>query len=112
MAATQVGTGSLTLGAPATAASGTITVPVGAIVRSVRKGTGGAPITEDIMDSDGAFHTKLVFENRMDTLQVVLIGSAYTKKAGEEDGDYFIESVDVEHGQGALQTTITAIKIP
>jgi hypothetical protein len=115
MAATQIGTGLLTLGAPATAAAATIlTVPVGTIVRSVRIGSGGAPITEDIMDADGAFHTKLVFENRMDTVQVVLIGKAYTKKAGETDGSgtaYYVDSVDVEHGQGALQTTVSLTKI-
>jgi hypothetical protein len=115
MAATQVGTGSLTTGAPATAAAATIiTMPTGAIVRSVRIGSGGAPITEDIMDSDGAFHTKLVFENRMDTVQVVIVGKAYTKKAGDTDGSgaaYYVESVDVEHGQGALQTTVTLTKI-
>lgn len=123
MAATQIGIGGgtgtnpLTLGAPATAAAATIiTIPAGSIVRSVRIGSGGAPITEDIMDADGAFHTKLVFENRMDTVQVVLIGKAYAKKAGQSDGSgtppaYYVDSVDVEHGQGALQTTISLTKV-
>jgi len=115
MAVTQIGTGGLTVGAPATAAAATIiTVPSDAIVRSVRIGSGGAPITEDIMDSDGAFHTKLVFENRMDTVQVVIVGKAYAVAAGATDGSgsaYYVDSVDVEHGQGALQTTVTLTKI-
>jgi len=66
------------------------------------------------MDADGAFHTRLVFENRMDTVQVVLVGKAYTVKAGDTDGTgdaYYVDSVDVDHGQGALQTTVTLTKI-
>jgi hypothetical protein len=115
MAATQLGTGSLTLGAPATAAAvAIITVPVGAIVESVNIVPGGDVDKEDIADGDGAFHTCLLYEVRMDTVTVVLVGKAYTKKKGDLDGTgsaYEVTDVQVEHGRGALRTTISLRKI-
>jgi hypothetical protein len=115
MAATQLGTGSLTLGAPATAAAATIiTVPTGCIVESVTVNPGGSVDKEDQMDSDGAFHSTLIFEKRMDEVTVVLVGKAYTKSAGDTDGSanaYEVVSVSVEHGKAALRTTVTLRKI-
>ena len=115
MAATQLGTGSLTLGAPATAAAATIiTVPVGTIVESVSINPGGTVDKEDVMDGDGAFHTAMIYERRMDEVTVVLVGKAYTKAAGELDGSgsaYEVLSVAVDHGRGALRTTVSLRKI-
>ena len=115
MAATELGIGSLTLGAPATAAAETIiTVPAGCIVESVSVNPGGSVDKEDVMDGDGAFHTALVYEARMDEVEVVLVGKAYTKKAGELDGsgsDYEVLSVTAAHGKGALRTTVRLRKI-
>jgi hypothetical protein len=115
MAATQLGTGSLILGAPATAAAATIiTVPVGCIVESVNMNPGGSVDKEDVMDGDGAFHTALVFESRMDEVEVVLVGKAYTKKPGETDGSgsaYEVLSAPAVHGRGALRTTVRLRKI-
>ena len=115
MAATQLGTGSLTLGAPATAAAATIiTIPAGAIVESVTINPGGDVQKEDVLDGDGAFHTALVYENRMDTVSVVIVGKAYTKRKGETDGSgaaYEVLDVSEEHGKGALRTTVSLRKI-
>jgi hypothetical protein len=115
MAATQLGTGGLTLGAPATAAAATIiTVPVGCIVESVTVVPGGDVDKEDVMDSDGAFHSTLIYEKRMDNVTVVLVGKAYTKAKGETDGSgsaYEVTDVQVEHGKGALRTTVSLRKI-
>ncbi len=115
MAATQLGTGGLTLGAPATAAAATIiTVPVGAIVESVNVIPGGDVEEEDQFDGDGAFHTALIYERRMDNVSVVIVGKAYTKSKGELDGSgsaYQVRDVQVEHGKGALRTTVTLRKI-
>jgi hypothetical protein len=115
MAATQIGTGSLTLGAPATAAAATIiTMPAGAIVRSVRIGSGGAPITEDIMDGDGAFHTSIWYEKRQDTAVIVVVGADYTQLPGTVDPlitDYEIMSVEKDYSRGPIRSTITVKKI-
>ena len=115
MAATQLGTGSLTLGAPATAAAAAIiTIPEGAIVESVNIVPGGDVDKEDVMDGDGAFHTALIYEKRMNTVAVVIVGKAYTKAKGETDGTggkYEVTDVKVEHGKGALRTTVSLRKI-
>ena len=115
MAATQLGIGSLTLGAPATAAAATIiTVPADAIVESVTINKGGSVDKEDVMDGDGALHTVMIYERRLDEVTVVLVGKAYTKAAGELDGTgsaYEVLSVAVEHGRGALRTTVNLRKV-
>jgi hypothetical protein len=115
MAATQLGIGGLTLGAPATAAAATIlSVPTGTIVESVTVNPGGSVDKEDVMDADGAFHTTMIYERRMDEVTVVLVGKAYTKSAGELDGSgsaYEVLSVAAEHGKGALRTTVNLRKI-
>jgi hypothetical protein len=115
MAATQLGTGGLTLGAPATAAAATIlTVPTGTIVESVNIVPGGDVVEEDQFTGDGAFHTALIYERRMDNVTVVLVGQAYTKSKGELDGSgsaYQVRDVQVEHGRGALRTTVSLRKI-
>ncbi len=115
MAATQLGTGSLTLGAPATAAAATIiTVPSGCIVESVNINPGGDVQKEDVNDGDGAFHSCLIYEKRMTNVTVVLVGKAYTKAKGETDGTgdkYEVTDVSVEHGKGALRTTVSLRKI-
>jgi hypothetical protein len=112
MAVTQNGTGSLVVAGQAAAAATYITVPSGAIVESVTVNEGGSPDFEDVMDEDGAHHTRLTFEKRMHTATVVLVGKAYTKKAGEMDGTHYVESVSVEKVKGALRTTISVTKIP
>jgi hypothetical protein len=115
MAVTQLGTGGLTLGAPATAAAATIiTMPVGAIVESVTVTPGGSVEKEDVRDGDGALHTVLIFDNRCDEVTVVIVGKAYTKKAGELDGSgsaYEVLSAPAEHGRGALRTTVNLRKV-
>ena len=115
MAATQLGTGSLTLGAPATAAAAEIlTVPEGCIVEDVTKVPGGDVQKEDVMDGDGAFHTALIFEKRMDNVSVILVGKAYTKSKGDTDGSgsaYEVLDVQEQHGKGALRTTVSLRKI-
>lgn len=116
MASTQIGTGSLTAAGQATAAAAYITVPSGSIIESVTYNGGGSPQYEDQMDEDGAFHTRIVFENRMHTATVVVVGKAYaTAVAGGVDGssaNYFLESVSKESSKGPVRTTITLTRIP
>jgi len=114
MAITQHGIG-VEAGGQATKAAVFITIPVGAIIESVTTNPGGSPEIEDIMDADGAFHTRLVFEKGMHTASIVIVGKEYTKQAGEMDGantDYFIDSVSEEAGKSARRTTITVTKLP
>ena len=61
MAATQLGTGSLTVSGAAALAAVFIDVPADAIVESCTVNYGGAPQSEDIFDADGAFHTRCVY---------------------------------------------------
>ena len=111
MAATQLGIGSLTLGAPATAAASYITVPEGVIVESVSVNKGGSVEKEDVRDGDGALHTVLVFDARCTEATIVLVGKAYTVAPGELDGNFEVLSAPVEHGRGALRTTVTVRKV-
>lgn len=115
MASTQNGTGSLTVAGQAVKAAVFITVPSGAIVENVTTNPGGSPQFEDIMDENGAFHTRITFERGMTTATIILIGKAYTKAAGEMDGsgsNYYIESVSEEAGKSAYRTTISVTKLP
>lgn len=115
MAATQNGTGSLTLAGQATTAATYITVPSGSIIESVTINAGGSPIFEDVMDEDGAFHTRLTFEKRMHSATIVIVGKAYTKAAGEMDGtasNYYVESASAESSKGPVRTTVTVTRIP
>ena len=113
MAATQLGTGSLVVAGQAAAAATYITIPSGWIVESYNLGPGGSPDIEDVVDEDGAHHTRLVFEKGMSTGSVVLVGKAYTKSAGEIDtGKAYIETVNAEKTKGALRTTVTFTLIP
>lgn len=115
MAATQNGTGSLTAAGQAAAAATYITVPSGSIIESITINGGGSPQFEDVMDEDGAFHTRLTFEKRMNTATVVIVGKAYASAAGAVDGsssNYYVESVSAEKGKGAIRTTVTVTRLP
>ena len=61
MAASQDGTGSLTVGGQTALAAVFIDVPANAIVESCVVNGGGAPTYEDVEDADGAFHTRIVY---------------------------------------------------
>ena len=116
MAATQNGTGSLTVGGQATPAALVIDIPSGAIVESVTENPGGSPDFEDVMDVHGAFHTRITYEKTMKTATVFIVGVAYPTTAGNMDGpsteNYYIESVAEENSKGPVRTTITATLLP
>lgn len=115
MAATQQGTGSLTVGGQAALAATYITVPVGSIIESVTVNAGGSPQYEDVTDADGAFHTRITFEKTMHTATVVVVGIAYATAAGAVDGtssNYYIESSSAETSKGPVRTTITLTRLP
>ena len=113
MAATQTGTGSLTITDPATTAATYITVPIGAIVESVNITYGGSPQIETQYDSLGAFHTDIWYEKRQDEAEIVLVGKAYAKsEVGVTDvAAYEIISCVPEHSKGPVRTTIRVKKI-
>lgn len=112
MASTQLGTGSLTVAGQATTAGTYITVPTGAIVESVTLNPGGSPQYEDQMDEDGAFHTRLVFEKRMNTVTIVLVGVASSLTAGSVSlTNYYVESVSTESTKGPVRQTITLTQL-
>ena len=114
MAVDQKGTGSLTVAGQAAAAATYITVPAGAIVESITK-SGGSPQYEDVMDENGAFHTRLTFESGMQGATIVLVGAAYASAPGAVDGsssNYYVESVEEEKVKGPLRTTITVTRLP
>lgn len=112
MAATQNGTGSLTVGGQATKAGTYITVPAGAIVESVTVNGGGSPQYEDVNDADGAFHTRITFEKRMLTATIVLVGVEFTGDAGSMQlTNYYLESHAQETSKGPVRTTLTLTKI-
>jgi len=115
MAVTQSGTGGLTLGGQTVAAAVFVTVPANTIVESVTTNDGGSPIYEDVMDADGAFHTRITFEKTMTTATIVLVGIAYASAAGALDGsgsDYYVESVSEAKAKNAVQTTINVTHLP
>lgn len=115
MAATQNGTGSLTAAGQAAAAATYITVPSGAIIESITINGGGSPQFEDVLDENGAFHTRLTFEARMTTATVVVVGKAYVGTVGAVQGtsaNYYIESVSAETSKGPVRTTVTVTRIP
>jgi len=115
MAAAQNGTGSLTVAGTAAAAAAYITVPSGAIIESLTVQNGGNPIFEDVMDADGAFHTRITFEKTMHKATVVIVGKAFSKAAGAMDGsssNYYIESVSAETSKGPVRTTVTVTRLP
>jgi len=115
MAASQAGTGSLTLAGQAAAAATYITVPVGSIIESITINTGGSPVFEDVMDEDGAFHTRITFEARMHTASIVIVGKAFSTAAGTLDGsssNYYIESSSAERSKGPVRTTVSVTRIP
>lgn len=113
MAADQVGTGSLTLGAPATAAATYVTVPSGAIIENVSVKRGGDPQMETQFDSEGAFHTDIWYEKRQDTATVVVVGKAYGKSAiGATDvAGMEVMTIDEEYSKGPRRTTVGVKKI-
>ena len=114
MAATQNGTGSLTLGDPQTLAATYITIPTNAIVESVTENPAGDAQREDIKDSDGAFHTSIWYEKRQDTATIVVVGVDYTQLPGTVDAlvpDYEIMSVEKDYSRGPIRSTITVKKI-
>ena len=115
MAATQNGTGSLTVAGQAAAAATYITVPANSIVESITVMNGGNPIFEDVVDADGAFHTRITFEKTMHKATVVIVGKAFSKAAGSMDGsssNYYIESVSAETSKGPVRTTVTVTRLP
>ena len=117
MAATQSGTGSLTVGTQATGAAVVIAIPANAVVESYTTGPGGSPDFEDYQDEDGAFHTRITYESGMTTATVVIFGAPYTSKAAGVAGDgsdtsYYIESVQTEYTKGPVRSTITATLLP
>ena len=114
MAATQNGTGSLTLGDPQTLAATYITIPSGAIVESVTENPAGDAQREDQKDSDGAFHTSVWYEKRQDGATVVIVGADYTQLPGTVDAlipAYEIMSVTKEYSKGPIRATIVVKKI-
>jgi len=111
----QLGTGSLTAAGQAAAAAAYITVPTDSIIESLTVSNGGAPQYEDIMDEDGAFHTRITFEAGMHTATIVVVGKAFTKAAGVVDGsgsNYYIESTSAETSKGPVRTTINVTRLP
>ena len=114
MAATQVGTGSLTLGAPASAAPTYVTVPTGAIIESVNVVVAGDADMETQYDANGAFYNDIWYEKRQTGATVVMVGKAYTKVPGDLDGTgskYEVLTVAKEKTKGPVRTTITVRKV-
>lgn len=115
MAATQNGTAGLTVAGTATKAAVYITVPASSIIESVTVNPGGSPQYEDVVDTDGAFHTRITFEARMTTATVVVVGKACTQVAGDCGGtssNYYVESVSEETSKGPVRTTLNVTRLP
>jgi hypothetical protein len=114
MSVTQVGTGSLTLGAPQTAAATYIDIPAGGIVESVSVQLPGDGQMDTQYDSDGAFHTDLWYESRCTGATVVVVGAAVVAAIASLVGTgdkYEVMSVAVEYGKGPIRTTVTVKRI-
>jgi len=116
MAATQTGTGSLTVGGQATAAAVVIAVPENSVVESVTTNLGGSPDYEDFYDADGAHHTRVTYESGMDTITVTLFGAAFTTDAGSLGGGstnkWYIESNQKEESKGPVRSIVNLTLIP
>ena len=116
MAATQTGTGSLTVGGQAAAAAVVIAVPVNSVVESVETNLGGSPIYDDHYDPDGALHTRITYESGMDTITVTLFGVAFTTDAGTVGGGtntkWYIESNQKSETKGPVRSVVTLTLIP
>ena len=118
MATTQLGTGSLVIeggaaGSLETKAALFVTVPSGAIIEAVNVEPGGTPSKSTQETSTGAFHTRLIHENRQDTFSLTMVGREYTKAAGVLDGSgsaYEIEKVAAKFGKAAVKTEISGVK--
>lgn len=114
MAVEQVGTGSLTLGAPLTTAATYIDVPDGAIIESVSVDLGGDVQMETQYDSDGAFHSDIWYETRAIGATVVVVGKAFVGDIGGlggTDDKYEIMSVAKEYSKGPVRTTVVVKKV-
>lgn len=113
MAATQVGTGSLTITDPQTTAATYITVPAGAIVESVTIDPGANTNMDTQYDSLGAFHTDIWYEKRQHEATIVLLGKAYGKSdVGQTDAaGYEIVGLTIDHTSKPVRTTIRVKKI-
>ena len=116
MAATQVGTGSLTVGGQAAAAAVVLAIPSGAVVESVETNLGGSPIYEDYFDADGALHTRITYEAGMDTITVTMFGTVFATDAGVVGGGttdkYYIESNQKSETKGPVRSVVTLTLIP
>jgi len=114
MPPTQVGTGSLTVGAPATAAATYIDVPTGAIIESVSVQIPGDAQMETQYDSDGAFHSDIWYETRCTGATVVIVGKPHgmtvTSLVGTGD-KYEVMSIDEEYSKGPVRATVTVKRI-
>ena len=114
MAATQVGTGSLTLGDPQTAAATYIDVPSGGIVESVNVEMPGDAQMETQYDADGAFHTDIWYEKRCTGATVVVVGKAVvgaiSALVGTSD-KYEVMSRTEEYSKGPVRTTMVVKRI-
>ena len=116
MAATQIGTGGLTLGGQAARAATSIAVPANSVVESVTTNLGGSPDFEDYVDADGLHHSRVTYEAGMDTVTITLFGVAFTTAAGLVGGGstnkYYIESNQKEETKGPVRSVVTLTLIP
>jgi len=116
MAATQIGTGTLTVSGQATAAAIVLAIPANAVVESVETNLGGSPIYEDYFDDAGALHTRITYEAGMDTITVTMFGVAFTTDAGALGGGstnkYYIESNQKSETKGPVRSVVTLTLIP
>jgi len=111
MAATQIGTGTLT-------AAGQPTI-TGYIVESWDTG-GGSPEIEDVKDALGAQHTRLVFEKRRIKVSGVLLVTSATWTTDFPEGamctiaawnTYFVDSAVAATTKGVTRVTVSMTKV-
>jgi len=107
MAATQIGTGSLTLGDPQVEAATYIDIPENAIIESVTLDSPGDAQMETQYDSDGAFHSDIWYEKRCIGATVVIVGQAFVGEVGDLTGNYEVMSITEEKSKGPVRTTVT-----
>lgn len=82
---------------------------------------GGTDIDfEDIMDSDGAFHTRIVFEKRMLKINLSLIVTTGTPATDFPEGamctvtgltDYFVDSAPVDSTKSAQRVSVQLTRL-